>query len=85
MAAFAMFSLKAPSLLAFAKERAEGNVPTSYGMQPVPCDTARRARLAPVSPKWLRPVCTRVLRPLQRGIGMSNGSAPRATRTTSRN
>jgi hypothetical protein len=28
MAAFAMFSLKAPSLLAFDKERAEGNVHT---------------------------------------------------------
>ncbi len=39
MAAFAMFSLKAPSLLAFDKERAEGNVHTIYGIERVPCDT----------------------------------------------
>ena len=67
MSAFAMFSLKAPSLLAFAKERAEGNVHTSYGMQHGPCDTDRRERLDPVSPGWLRPLCTSVLRQLQRG------------------
>ena len=30
MSAFAMFSLKAPSLLAFDKERAEGNLHTIY-------------------------------------------------------
>jgi hypothetical protein len=67
MSAFAMFSLKAPSLLAFDKERAESNVHTLYGSQHVPCDTYRRERLDPVSPKWLRPVFTSVLRPLQRG------------------
>src|SRR6184192_3451920 len=39
MSAFAMFSLKAPSLLAFDKERAEGNLRTIYGIQRVPCDT----------------------------------------------
>ena len=33
MSAFAMFSLKAPSLLAFDKERAEGNLHTIYGIQ----------------------------------------------------
>ena len=32
MSAFAMFSLKAPSLLAFDKERAEGNLHTIYGI-----------------------------------------------------
>ena len=32
MSAFAMFSLKAPSLLAFDKERAEGNLETIYGI-----------------------------------------------------
>jgi hypothetical protein len=30
MSAFAMFSLKAPSLLAFDKERAEGNLQASF-------------------------------------------------------
>ena len=38
MSAFAMFSLKAPSLLAFDKERAEGNLHTIYGIARVPCD-----------------------------------------------
>ena len=35
MSAFAMFSLKAPSLLAFDKERAEGNLATIYGIPTV--------------------------------------------------
>ena len=67
MAAFAMFSLKAPSLLAFDKERAEGNLHTFYGIERVPCDTYMREILDPVSPKWLRPVFTSVCRQLQRG------------------
>src|SRR5712691_1576212 len=67
MSAFAMFSLKAPSLLAFDKERIEGNVHTIYGIQRVPCDTYMREILDPVSPKWLRPVFTSVFRQLQRG------------------
>src|SRR4029450_208354 len=67
MAAFAMFCLKAPSLLAFDKERAEGNLHTIYGIERVPCDTHMRDILDPVSPKWLRPVVTSVFRQLQRG------------------
>ena len=67
MAAFAMFSLKAPSLLAFDKERVEGNLHTIYGMARVPCDTHMREILDPVSPKWLRPVFTSVFGQLQRG------------------
>jgi hypothetical protein len=67
MSAFAMFSLKAPSLLAFDKERAAGNVHTIYGIERVPCDTYMREILDPVSPKVLRPVFTSVLRQLQRG------------------
>jgi hypothetical protein len=62
-----MFSLKAPSLLAFDKERAEGNLHTIYGIQHVPCDPYMRERLDPLSPKWLRPVFTSVFRHLQRG------------------
>ena len=61
MAAFAMFSRKAPSLLAFDKERAEGNWHTIYGIQRVPCDTHMREILDPVSPESLRPVFKRVL------------------------
>src|SRR6266478_984796 len=67
MSAFGMFSLKAPSLLAFDKERAEGNLHTIYGIQRVPCDTYMRERLDPLSPKWLRPVFKSVFRQLQRG------------------
>jgi hypothetical protein len=67
MSAFAMFSLKAPSLLAFDKERAEGHLHTIYGIARVPCDTYMRERLDPLSPKWLRPVFTSVFRQLQRG------------------
>ena len=67
MSAFAMFSLKAPSLLAFDKERTEDNLHTIYGIQRVPCDTYMREILDPVSPKWLRPVFTSVFRQLQRG------------------
>jgi hypothetical protein len=67
MAAFAMFSLKAPSLLAFDKERVEGNLHTIYGIERVPCDTRMREMLDPVSPKVLRPVFKSIFRQLQRG------------------
>jgi hypothetical protein len=67
MSAFAMFSLKAPSLLAFDKERAEGNLHTIYGIERVPCDTRMREILDPVVPKVLRPVFKSVFRQLQRG------------------
>jgi len=67
MSAFAMFSLKAPSLLAFDKERAEGNLHTIYGIERVPCDTHMREILDPVSPKVLRPLFKSLFRQLQRG------------------
>jgi hypothetical protein len=67
MSALAMFSLKAPSLLAFDKERTEGNLHTIYGIARVPCDTHMRKILDPVSPKVFRPVFTSVFRQLQRG------------------
>jgi hypothetical protein len=67
MSAFAMFSLKASSLLAFDKERAEGNLHTIYGIQRVPCDTHMREILDPISPKVLRPVFKSLFRQLQRG------------------
>src|ERR687884_234210 len=67
MSAFAMCSLKAPSLLAFDKERVEGNLHTIYGIERVPCDTRMREMLDPVSPKVLRPVFKSIFRQLQRG------------------
>lgn len=67
MSAFAMFSLKSPSLLAFDKQRVEGNWGTIYGIGRVPCDTQMREILDPVSPELLRPLFTSVFRQLQRG------------------
>jgi hypothetical protein len=66
MSAFALFSLKSPSLLAFDKERTEGNLQRVYGIVRVPCDTAMRAILDPVEPESLRPLFTHVFRALQR-------------------
>jgi Transposase DDE domain len=67
MSAFARFSLTAPSLLAFDKQRADGNLKTIYGIAHTPCDTRMRERLDPVSPESLRPSFTLVFRQLQRG------------------
>jgi len=67
MAAFAMFSLKSPSLLAFDKHRAEGNLGTIDAIDRVPCDTQMREILDPVSPEAVRPLFTRVFGQLQRG------------------
>jgi hypothetical protein len=51
MSAFAWFSLKLPSLLAFDKERTEGNVQRVYGIEQVPCDTVMREILLRSSPR----------------------------------
>jgi Transposase DDE domain len=67
MSAFAMFSLKSPSLLAFNRERTEGNLQRVYGMERVPCDTSMREILDPVVPESLRPLYQRVFGALQRG------------------
>jgi len=67
MSAFAMFSLKSPSLLAFDKQRAEGNLGTVYGITRAPCDTSMRETLDPVFPESLRPSFTSVFRQRQRG------------------
>src|SRR5712691_4967322 len=67
MSAFAMFSLKSPSLLAFDQERTEGNLHTIYGIERAPCDTYMRERLDPVFPERLRPLFQSVFRQLQRG------------------
>ncbi len=67
MSAFAMFSLKSPSLLAFDDERQEGNLQQVYGIGQVPCDTRMRDILDPVEPESLRPLFKSVFRALQRG------------------
>src|SRR5712692_10573477 len=67
MSGFAMFSLKSPSLLAFDKQRGEGNLETIYSIPHAPCDTRMRERLDPVSPESLRASFKSVFRQLQRG------------------
>ncbi len=67
MAAFAMFALKSPSLLAFDQERTEGNLQRVFGMERVPCDTSMREILDPVLPETLRPLFKHVFGALQRG------------------
>jgi hypothetical protein len=67
MSAFALFSLKSPSLLAFDQERTAGNLQRVYGIKRVPCDSAMRVILDPVEPEVLRPLFTQVFRALQRG------------------
>src|SRR5437867_4312408 len=72
MSGFAMFSLTSPSLLAFDKQRVEGNLETIYGIPRAPCDTRMRERLDPVSPESLRPSFKRVFRQLQRGKALED-------------
>jgi len=69
MAAFAMFSLKDPFLLAFDERRRDpnDNFRTVYGIDHVPCDTQMRTLLDPVNPDDLRPLFGDVVRRLQRG------------------
>lgn len=69
MSAFAMFSLKDPSLLAFDQRRQDpsDNFRTIYGIHHVPCDSQMRALLDPVDPDALRPLFGDVFRRLQRG------------------
>jgi Transposase DDE domain len=72
MAAFALFSLKSPSLLAFDKHRVEGNLGTIYAIDHVPCDTQMREILDPVSPASLRPLFKSVFGQLQRGKALES-------------
>jgi hypothetical protein len=72
MSAFALFSLKSPSLLAFDKERTESNLQQVYGIERVPCDTAMREMLDPVEPECLRPLFKRVFGALQRGKALED-------------
>jgi hypothetical protein len=69
MAGFAVFALKAPSLLAFDKQRCsdEVNLKSLFGLKHVPCDTQMRVILDDVDPQQLRPGFTSIFRQLQRG------------------
>lgn len=67
MSAFALFSLKDPSLLAFEARRNDQNLKNLYRIGKIPSDTQMREILDDVDPLLLRPSFQDVFRELQRG------------------
>jgi len=67
LSAFALFSLKDPSLLAFDARRTDENLKRLYGIGKVPSDTTMRETLDPLDPDCLRPAFNAMFRQLQRG------------------
>lgn len=69
MSGFAMFSLKAPSLLAFDKQRCEEPeyLHSVFGVEVIPCDSQMRTILDEVVPERLRRPFRSVFHQLQRG------------------
>jgi hypothetical protein len=67
ISAFAMFSLKDSSLLAFEARRNDENLKRLYGMGTIPSDTQMREILDPLAPDDLRPLFADVFYQLQRG------------------
>jgi hypothetical protein len=67
MSAFAMFSLKDPSLLAFDQRRNDANLKALFGIGQIPSDTRMREILDPVDPEHLRAPFGDIFRQLQRG------------------
>ena len=72
MSAFAIFSLKEPSLLAFdeRKNTIDGNLKRLYGIKTIPCEpqmrTQMRTILDEVDPEKIRPLYKDIFRELQR-------------------
>jgi hypothetical protein len=69
MSGFALFALKAPSLLAFEQERRDNefNLKGIFGLDQIPSDTQLRAINDEVDPQQLRPAFTGIFRQIQRG------------------
>ena len=69
MSAFAMFSLKDPSLLVFDKRRKtdSSNLKQIYGVEKIPCDTQMRTGLDEVEPADIKVSYKDVFRELERG------------------
>lgn len=67
MAAFAMFSLKCPSLLSFDSYRNDPNIRSIYRVGRIPSDTSMREIIDEVDPLEIRPAFADVFRCLQRG------------------
>jgi len=67
MAAFAMFSLKEPSLLAFDSRRQDTSLMNLYRIKSIPSDTQHREILDQVDPKQLNQCFADIFFELQRG------------------
>ena len=67
MAAFAMFSLKDPSLLAFDQRRQDQSLMNLYRIKSIPSDTQHREILDQVDPKQLNECFADIFYELQRG------------------
>ena len=67
LSAFAMFTLKDPSLLAFDARRNDANLKALFGIGQIPSDTQMREILDPLDAEHLRPLFGDVFRQLQRG------------------
>ena len=67
MAAFAMFSLKDPSLLAFDLRRKDQSLMNLYQIKSIPSDTQHREILDQVDPKQLNECFADIFHELQRG------------------
>jgi hypothetical protein len=69
MSAFAMFSLKDPSLLAFDERRKEEdhNLKNIFGIEQIPCDTQMREVIDIIPDESIRPAFLANFRRLQRG------------------
>lgn len=72
MSAFAMFSLKDPSLLAFDERRSDANLKALYRIGQIPSDTQMREILDAVEPEDLRDAFSDVFRRLQRGKALES-------------
>ena len=74
MSAFAMFSLKDPSLLAFDERRREEghNLKKIFGIEQIPCDSQMREIVDNVQPEFIRPAFLSSFRRLQRGKALES-------------
>jgi hypothetical protein len=72
MSGFALFSLKAPSLLAFEKRTNDITIKNLYHIGSIPSDTNMRMILDEVDPTFLMPIFKRVLSTVQRGKGLED-------------
>lgn len=67
MAAFAMFSLKDPSLLAFQERADEPSIKRLFGIDAIPSDTSMREILDGIDIAHLNAACADIFHELQRG------------------